>query len=210
MRAMLALATLLVAAPPNVDKILLAPEAQVGKGYVLVQRSDSFGVKGTVTLDICGRSGYFSEALRAARIQVNYIKQGVDYVKHPGTLGLSNEVVRYQPGGAKEAMQEVLRHAVTCPHRPIDTGEAGLPKLLLAISRIHDIKLLPGYVALKIRTTGNVRGTRVDQTSYAIYQRVGNFLSGVYSFGANSPAQERFVLHAAEESAGNLQRVVKK
>ena len=206
---MLAIAALLVAAPPNVNKILLAPEAQVGNGYVIVQRSDSFGVKGTVTLDICGRSGYFSEALRAARIQVNYVKSGVDYLKHPGTLGLSNEVVRYQPGGAQEAMQEVRRHALTCPHRPIDTGEPGLPRLLVSISQIHDIKLLPGYLGLKIRTSGTVRGAHVDQTSYAIYQRVGNYLSGVYSFGANSAAQESFALHAAEESAGNLQRVLK-
>src|SRR5262249_34665074 len=143
MRAMLAMAALLVAAPPNVNKILLAPEAQVGPGYVLVRRTDGVGVKGTVTLDICGRSGYFSEALRVARIQVDYRKSGVDYLMHPGTLGLSNEVVRYQPGGAQEAIQEVRRHAVTCPHRPIDTGQPGLPKLLVSISRIEDIKLLP-------------------------------------------------------------------
>ena len=44
-------------------------------------------------------------------------------------------------------------------------------------------------------------GKHVDETSYAVYQRIGNVLSGVYSFGANTKAQQAFVLHAAEQSA---------
>src|SRR5689334_8095880 len=106
MRVILALAAL-AAAPTPVMKMVLTP-AQVGPGYVLLQRQDGFGVNGTVTLDLCGRAGYPSEKLRTARLQVNYLKRGT-------TLGLSNEVVRYKAGGARQALAEALRHARTCP-----------------------------------------------------------------------------------------------
>ena len=49
-----------------------------------------------MTLDFCG-GGYASEALRSRRFQAVYAKQGSDLV-------LSNEVVRYQAGGAKKAL----------------------------------------------------------------------------------------------------------
>ena len=57
-----------------------------------------------------------------------------------------------------------------------------------------------------MHVTGKVNGKKVDQISYAAYQRFGNVLSGIYSFGDNTPAQLRFFLHAAEESAQNLRR----
>src|SRR5438552_9988312 len=139
----------LTAATPNVIKMLLRPDTQVGQGYNLVARKDGFGVNGTVTLDLCGRTGYSSEKLRVSRIQVNYLKAG----DPRRTLGLSNEVVAYKPGGAKQAMREVLEHAVNCPHTPIDTGQPGLPKLRLAITPIKDAKLLKGYVAARCRDT---------------------------------------------------------
>jgi hypothetical protein len=193
----------MVATTPNVTKMLLRPDTQVGKGYTLVERTDGFGVVGTVTLDLCGRTGYPSESLRVARIQVNYLRAGT-------TLGLSNEVVAYKPGGAQQAMREVRKHAVSCPHTPIDTGQPGLPKLRMAITPITDSKLLKGYVAVRVRVTGTVKGKHVDETSYAVYQRLGNVLSGVYSFGPNTPSQQRFVLRAAEQSAGNLRKALAK
>jgi hypothetical protein len=196
MAILLALAAL--AAPSPVSKLILQP-SQVGSGYVLLQRRDGVGVKNTVTLDLCGRNGYPSERLRIARLQVNYLKLG-------SRLGLSNEVVRYTPGGAAQAMREAARHAASCPHRPIETGEPGLPPLRFTISRIRDSKLLKGYVAVRVRVRGTVKGKQVDEISYAIYQRFGNVLSGVYSFGPNTSAQLRFALHAAEESAKNLRR----
>ncbi len=198
MRILLALAVAATAGALDVKKLLLLP-AQVGKGYSVYERKDGFGVNGTVTLDLCGRSGYTSEKQRTARIQVNYLKT----LKEPG---LSNEVVTYKPGGAALAMREVLQHAQNCPTTPIKTGEPGLPPLRFTITRVEDSKLLKGYLAVRVRVRGTVNGKKVDQISYAAYQRHGNVLSGVYSFGPNTAQQREFFLHAAEESAKNLRR----
>jgi len=197
MRFALALVAL-VAAPTPVGKMVLTP-AQVGPGYVLLQRQDGFGVKSTVTLDLCGRAGYPSEKLRTARLQVNYLKRGT-------TLGLSNEVVRYKSGGARQALEEAMQHARSCPSTPIASGDPTLPPLRFTITRIKGTKLLTGYLAVRVRVRGTVRGKKIDETSYAVYQRLGNVLSGTYSFGPNTKAQLRFVLHAAQQSAANLRR----
>lgn len=201
-----ALAALALAAAPSPSKLILAP-SQVGTGYVLLHRADGSGVANTITLDLCGRKGYPSEKLRTARLQVNYAARSK-------SIGLSNEVVLYRPGGAAQAIREVGKHADTCPSRPIDTGEAGLPPLRFTITRISDSRLLRGYVAVRIRVRGTVKlkvkgklqARKVDQTSYAVYQRLGNVLSGTYSYGPNTPAQQRFALRAAEQSAQNLRR----
>lgn len=184
------------ASAPPLAKYVLRP-AQVGKGYGLYARKDGFGL-GTRTLDLCGVTGYPSEKLRTGRLQV-------DYLKRKTTLGLSNEVVTYRPGGTAQALREVTRHALRCPrNRPVDPGEQGLPPLHYAITRLHDRRLLSGYLAVKVRVTGTVKGKHVDDTSYAVYQRYRNVLSGVYSFGPNTTEQLRFCLHAAEQSARDL------
>ncbi|MDX6486260.1 MAG: hypothetical protein QOF43_1413 [Gaiellaceae bacterium] len=198
MRILLALIAVAAAGSPDVTKMVLTP-AQVGKGYVVLQRRDGVGVKNTVTLDLCGRANYPSEKLRTARLQVNYLKQG-------SFLGLSNEVVAYKKGGAAQALAEAFSHARTCPHKPIVTGDPTLPPLTFTLTRLTDSKLLKGYLAVKVRVTGTVKGKKVDETSYAVYQRIGDVLSGTYSFGPNTAAQERFALRAAEESAKNLRR----
>jgi hypothetical protein len=192
-------AAALVAATTSIDlKTVILKPGQVGKGYVLFARKDGFGVKSAPTLDLCGRKGYASEKLRSDRLQVNYLKQNA-------ALGLSNEVVTYKSGGAKQAMREVQQHALSCPSTPVVTGEPGVGPLRFTITQVHDSKLLPGYVAVKVRAVGKLTsGKKVDQTSYAVYQRRGNVLSGVYSFGPNTPAQLKFALHAAEQSAKNL------
>jgi hypothetical protein len=59
---------------------------------------------------------------------------------------------------------------------------------------------------VKVRVTGTLKGKHVDQTSYAVYQRLGDVLSGTYSVGPDTGAQLRFALHAAEQSAQNLRR----
>jgi hypothetical protein len=183
--------------------VILQPK-QVGTGYVLVARNDGFGVKSAPTLDLCGRKGYTSEKLRTDRLQVNYLKQNT-------ALGLSNEVVTYRTGGARKALQEVLQHAMTCPRSPVVTGEPGVGPLRFTITPVHDSKLLAGYVAVKVRAVGKLtNGKKVDQTSYAVYQRRGDVLSGVYSFGPNTPAQLKFALHAAEQSAAVLRKQVSK
>ncbi|HLY94591.1 MAG TPA: hypothetical protein VKP14_07070 [Gaiellaceae bacterium] len=183
------------AATPTVAKVVLLP-SQVGKGYVLVTRSDGYGMK-TRTLDLCGTKNYPSESLRTSRLQVNYLK-------NKSKLGISNEVVTYKAGGAAQAMREVTQHATTCPNHEIDPGENKLPPLLFTIKRIKDSHLLKGYLAVQIRVRGSYKSQHIDETSYAVYQRRGNLLSGVYSFGPATEAQQMLCLHAAEQSAKNL------
>jgi len=201
--ALAASALVAATAAPNLNNILLKP-AQVGQGYGVYVRTDGFGVKAAPTLDLCGRKGYPSETKRIGRLQVNYLK-----AKEP--IGLSNEIVRYKPGGAKQALREVLQHAEGCPSKAIDTGEPGIGKLTFTITPLHDPKLLKGAVAVKVRAVGKLtNGKHVDQTSYAVYQVLGDVLSGVYSFGPNTPAQQTFALHAAEQSAQLLKKQISK
>jgi phage tail protein X len=183
------------AALPNVDTLILQ-SGQVGKGYLMLSRSDGRGVKGTVTMNLCG-TDYPSERLRASRLQVNYLK-------NRNAVGLSNEVVAYKAGGAAAAMREVIAHALGCPSRPLPSGVPGVPPLKNEVTRLTVPGLLKGYLAVRVRTIGTVNGKHVDQISYAVYQRLGNVLSGVYSFGPNTAAQRAFCLAAARQSARNL------
>jgi hypothetical protein len=113
--------------------------------------------------------------------------------------------VTYQQGGAAKAMGEVARHASTCPNKPI--AFEGQPPLTYKITRIPDSKLLPGALALRVDVSGKIKGKKVSAVRFAVYQRLGNTLSGVYSYavtGEPGAAQEQFVLHAAEASAKAL------
>jgi hypothetical protein len=189
----LAAAATAVAATPKLSALVLKP-SQVGNGYLLLQRSDGRGTAQR-TLDLCGTTGYASETRRTGRLQVNFLK--------PNALfAVSNEIVTYSAGGAAQALREVARHADDCPRGPI--AFEGQPPLTYRITRIVDAKLLKGYVAVRIHVTGTVKGKRVDTTAYAVYQRLGNVLSGVYTYGAATAAQERLCLHAAEASANDL------
>jgi hypothetical protein len=185
------------ATPKQVARDVLTP-GEVGKGYVLLIRKDTSGTA-TPTLNLCGLKGYPSEQLRTTRFQVDYAKKG-------SPLGLSNEVVAYKPGGTAQALREVRQHALHCPRGLVDSGQPGVPKLHFRFTVLHDSKLLKGSLVLRIRTTGTYKGKPVDDISYAVYQRYGDILSGVYSNGPSSKAQLQFVLHAAEMSAKNLKR----
>jgi hypothetical protein len=78
--------------------------------------------------------------------------------------------------------------------------------LRFRITRVTDPHLLQGYLAVRIDVSGTVSGKHIAQTSYAVYQRFGSALSGVYSFGSGGAAQLEICLHAAEQSARNLRR----
>jgi hypothetical protein len=197
MRIALALLAIVVApsATPDVKKLLLQP-AQVGQGYVMLAAAGGSGVSGDRTMNLCGID-YPSEHLRATRIQVNYLKK-------KATIGITNEVVTYKGIGAQQAISEALRHAESCPNRPIDSGVKGLPKLTFHVRQIRDPRLLKGYLAVQIDVKGKVNGRAVAQTSYAVYQQRGHVLSGVYSFGSTTKGQLALCLHAAEQSASNL------
>ncbi len=184
------------AVKPDLSRLVLRPSA-VGVGFALHQRADGRGTAQR-TLDLCGTSQYPSERLRVDRLQVDYTNRAVP-------LALSNEVVTYKPGGAAEAMREVAQHARTCPHKPI--AFEGQPPLVYTITRISDAKLLAGAIALRIDVSGKINGKKVNAIRYAVYQRRGNVLSGVYSYAANGVSgavQQAFVLHAAEASAKTL------
>jgi hypothetical protein len=190
------LAAAVLISPANLSKLVLKPAA-VGAGYVLVHRTDGQGTAQR-TLDLCGTSNYSSERLRAGRLQVDYLKQNAK-------LALSNEVVLYKSGGAAEALSEVAQHVDNCPKKPI--AFEGQPPLRYTITRLIDSKLLKGYLALRVVVTGTVKGQPVRAVRYAIYQRLGNVLSGVYSYaaaGVADSAQQSFALHAAEASAKAL------
>ena len=98
---------------------------------------------------------------------------------------------------------------MSCPHSVVATGDPQVPRAKYTITRIHDPNLLKGYVAVRVCTVATINGKHFDQVSYAVYQRFGDVLSGVYSFGPNTPAQLQFALHAAEQSAKILRRVMK-
>ncbi|HEY2073410.1 MAG TPA: hypothetical protein VGG88_07540 [Gaiellaceae bacterium] len=194
--AAIALAVVVAASQPNLAKLVLKATS-VGAGYQLVQRTDGHGT-GQRTLDLCGTSNYASERLRVDRLQVDYGKTGAP-------LALSNEVVTYKAGGAAEAMREVAQHAKTCPKKPI--AFEGQPPLRYTFTRVFDSKLVPGALAYRVNVSGKINGKPVSAIRYAIYQRVGSVLSGVYSYavkGEPGAAQQAFALHAAEASAKAL------
>jgi hypothetical protein len=196
--AALALAVVALASQPNPAKLVLRPSS-VAPGYLMVQPPDGKG-KAQRTLDVCGTKNYPSEALRTARLQV-------DYGKPKAQLLLSNEVVVYKDGGAAQAMREVAEHAKNCPAKPI--AFEGQPPLRYTYTRLADSKLLHGALAYRMEVSGTVKGKRVHGVHFLIYQRLGNVLSGVYSYASSkvSPAaQERFALHAAEASAKILRQ----
>jgi hypothetical protein len=179
-------------------RVVLRP-AQVGPGYRLQQRPDGHGVRGFVTLDLCGFT-FPSESLRTARLQVDYVRRGA-------AVQLSNEVVTYLPGGAQQALHEVAYAARHCPRHAVGSTVAGVPKLTYRIAWVHDRRLLPGAVALRVRASGMHNGKRVEETTLGVYQARGNVLSGVYTFGRSIRAQLPIGLHAAAQSALNLKRL---
>jgi hypothetical protein len=187
------------AAPPDVSTLILRP-AQLGAGFVMVTPPDGKGVKTQATLNLCG-TGYPSEKLRLTRLQT-------DYGQRTSPIGISNEVVTYRDGGAAQAMREVTQRVQSCPHHPVDPGIMGLPSLKYSITRISDPHLPKSSIALRVVLSGTVKGKHFEQVTYAVYQRVGNVLSGIYTFLAaglkDAPGQEALCLRAAEASAQNL------
>ena len=175
--------------------------SQVGPGYRLKMREDSHCVQLCVTLDLCGFD-FTSEADRTARLQV-------DYVKSRKELGLSNEVVRYRPGGTALAIRELNRAVTTCPRGPVASTVAGVGPLTYRIHRFTASHLLPGAVALRMTVSGTAKGHHFKVKTVAIYQVHGLLLSGVYASvlaGSDVTPALNFAVHAARASAANLSR----
>jgi hypothetical protein len=182
-------------AAPSPSRLVLKA-SQVGPEYRLRSRPDGQGVKGYVTLDLCGFT-FPSEALRTQRLQVNYVRAG-------SPLGLSNEVVVYRPGGTQKVLRE-LRHAVShCPTGPVGSHIAGFGPVTYRLKTLHPRRLLPGSIVLRVHVVGKASGRHIDLTVVTIYQTSGTVLSGIYTSGGPILAQERLGAHAAAESAKRL------
>jgi hypothetical protein len=172
--------------------------AQVGAGYALQQLPGGQLVQGQATLDLCGFS-FPSESLRTARLQVAY--------RAPGkSLALSNEVVSYRPGGARQALREITHAAAACPHGPVQSTVPGVGTVDVTyrLQRLRDARLLPGSLALVVRVSGTINGTRGSTTEVVVYQVRGDLLSVVYASGGTVPELRTFGLTAAGWSAADL------
>jgi hypothetical protein len=180
-------------------QVVLRP-AQVGKGYLLKAIRGGDKVKGQVTLDLCGFR-FASESRRTGRLQVAYIRRGT-------TLALSNEVVSYRPGGAALALREVENAVRACPPREVRSTVRGVPPLLYRFTRLSTggKGLLPGAIALQMTVSGTVNGKKLTETSFGVYQRRANILSGIYVYGGSVANRRAMALATAAASARNLRR----
>jgi hypothetical protein len=191
-------------APTAANSALLAKVvlsgSQVGTGYNAAQIPGGKVVQGEKTLNFCSLS-YPSEALRNARLQVAYMAKG-------SPLSASNEVVTYQPGGAEEALREMKHAATACRSGPVTNAPSGVKDATREIRVIPDPRLLPGSVAILATESAVVKGKHVTESFMLVFQIRGDVLSGVYGYGTSLAALEKFTLHAAEQSAGNLRQRV--
>jgi hypothetical protein len=186
------------AEPPPLDAVVLTAK-QAGAGYTRYTMDGGRQVVGQVTLDFCG-GGYPSESLRQRRFQTIYAGQA-------GAPQLSNEVVRYSPGGAKQALQEVARRVRTCPRTAVQSPVPGHgAERYLSVALVHDPGLLAGSVAIKMTVEVTENGRKQRRDIIAVYQRHGNYLSGVYASGGSAASRLSSALRAARASADNLLR----
>jgi hypothetical protein len=182
---------------PDLHRVVLTG-AQVGSGYKLAAFPGGTSFIGETTLDLCAGT-YPSETLRTGRLQVSY--------SHPAnTVGVSNEVVTYAPGGAQLALAEVAGVARSCAQKPVTKTANGVTTTFKT-TPLPDRQLPPGAVVVKIEIQARSGKKRANETGVAIYQVKGNTLSGVYTFvakGTTFAQAERVAFHAALESARNL------
>jgi hypothetical protein len=184
----------------NLLSRVLLRASQVGFGYRLAQIPGGQLVQGEATLDYCGFT-YPSESLRTARIQVVYTRKGTAFKA-------SNEVVSYRPGGAQQALREARHAATACPQGAIKKPPTGVTSLSHHARFVTDAHLLPGAVAILDHVTATINGKRQTNYSMEVFQDRGNILSGVYGSGPTAAATQTATLHAAEQSAHNLEHSV--
>jgi hypothetical protein len=178
-------------------RALILRPSQVGPGYRLQERPDGNGVRGLVTLDMCGYD-FRSESLRTARLQVDYVAHGKPHV--------SNEVVRYRPGGVTQAFREIMQAWRTCPRGPVPSRIQGVPALTYRITSFVDRRIPAGTIPLVVRMTGKWKGKTVTVTIVSIYHREGNVLSGVYVQGGTLREARQVAVRASVASAADLER----
>jgi hypothetical protein len=173
---------------------------EVGSGYVRRLYPGGDLVMGMVTLDLCG-GGYPSEAMRTGRRQYAYVPARKTDVE------LSNEVVSYRPGAARQALREIATHIRTCPPGPVESPVASNPPMAYRFTRLSSSGLLPGAIAVLVHMKARVKGKQFAASSVVVYQVKGDVLSGLYSHGRSDAMQSRVALRAARTSAAKLKRL---
>ena len=182
------------ASGPLPSKLVLR-SSQVGPKYVLLPFQGGKSLA-QPTLDMCHLS-FKSEALRVARDQVTFQRLRADPT-------ISNEVVLYKPGGAAQAMRDVLSGIKRCPKGAVTDGNVSLTT---TIALQHPkAAFLPGFIALSLHEVGTVAGKPASLDGAIVYQRKGDILSGVYAYSSSPALRMRILLHAAAQSTRNLQR----
>jgi hypothetical protein len=174
-------------------RLTVAPQ-QVGAGWTSEPIPGGDQVQGQVTLDLCG-ARFTSESMRIARHQVVLMPPGAG---SSSADSISNEVVIYGSGGARQARSDLMQAITSCPTGPVQGTVAGEGVQTYKISTLpSDTHWLPGTVAIRAVVT-NSTGRRVDMV--AIYQFRGDALSAVYG-SANSGRADASELRAAAQAA---------
>jgi hypothetical protein len=160
---------------PTDEEVVLAVELRpddLPSGY----GAEGFGehgnlVDGQVTMGMCGAT-FASEDLRTARHQVGY--------PGPDDEFISSETVRYEPGGAQQAMGELRDAVANCPKGFVRSDVAGEPPYKAKISQLPvDADWQDDTVALRITYTPK---TGPSRSGALIYQRLDDTIAAVYVF----------------------------
>jgi hypothetical protein len=175
----------------SLDSAVLRPE-QIGPGYAIASGARDRNLNAP-TLDLCFRA-FASEARRVERLQIGYARRGNE--------DTSNEVVRYRPGGAQQALREV--GSVSCNElKREDRG--GVDIITMTARRLSPRGAPAGSVTLAVETVLVSGGLRQVLTGAGVYLVRGNVLSGVYAYGDGVAPVARAV-RLAKVSAANLKR----
>jgi len=172
------------------DKYLVAP-SDLGAHTLMLLIDGGRSVTDQATLDFCGYH-YTSEALRTARVQVQYVG---------GSQDASNEFVQYKPGGAASAYAEIQKAVAGCPSAYADNDSA-----MSQIQRLQDLTgLVKDNVAVEFAVaTSDPNGNPLSEWSTVVYQFDGNYFSGIYVYGADKTRVEQVGAQLATKAAQHL------
>ena len=143
-----------------------------------------------VTLDFCGDQ-FASEKSRVERVQAQY----------DGPAGTaSNEFVRYEPGGAAAAFNEIKKAVSTCG--------TGYQDSTGAVSHIQQPSGFTGlaarHVVVSFEQQVGSQGLTHSFWVTCVYQFDGDFFSGVYVYSADAAGGRQLAESLATEAAGHL------
>ena len=182
--------------PPPLDAVVLTAK-QAGPGFTRYTMRGGRQVKGQVTLDFCG-GGYASEALKNVASRPS--------TPAAGGVQLSNEVVRYAPGGAAQALREVARRVRTCPRTPVESPVPGNGTEVYPVDLIHDRGLLAGSVAIKMTVETTEDGQKGASRDHRDLPASRQFHVRGLCVRRNGGITAGSALRAAHASADNLLR----